>query len=143
MLEVIDPAITRPGHFGTLVYIGLPDCKDRHDILKKMLRKCRQNVSPECLNSVVSETKNYTGADLKNLVSIAARHALISRPEFTDELINEDLLYALKQTKPSLSEEDIKRYEQKQKHRCCNYNNNGAGLTNINIIFLWHCFQCS
>ncbi|KAI0988150.1 hypothetical protein GJ496_000118 [Pomphorhynchus laevis] len=125
MLEVIDPAITRPGRFGTLVYIGLPDCKGRHDILKKMLRKCSQNVSPECLNSVVSETKNYTGADLKNLVSIAARHALISRPEFTDELINEDLLYALKQTKPSLSEEDIKSYEQKQKHRCCNYNNNG------------------
>lgn len=36
--DILDPAITRPGRFDKLLYIGLPDQKERFEILKTVCR---------------------------------------------------------------------------------------------------------
>ncbi|KAK8963003.1 hypothetical protein KSP40_PGU018689 [Platanthera guangdongensis] len=73
LLEVIDPAVLRPGRFGKLFYVPLPTVAERGLILKALARK--KPVAPDVdYDSLASRDacRNFTGADLAALVDEAA-----------------------------------------------------------------------
>lgn len=65
-VDILDPAILRPGRFDRLIYVPLPDSKGRYEILRIYLNKMRisKNVS---VTRIAEMTEGFSGADLKNL----------------------------------------------------------------------------
>lgn len=70
-LDIIDPAVLRPGRFDRKVYFRLPQLQEREAILYSLLKKIRyaKNVDIKVLAQI---TSGYSGADLANLVNEAA-----------------------------------------------------------------------
>jgi vesicle-fusing ATPase len=78
-IELIDPAILRPGRFEVHINIGLPDESGRVEILKIHTNKLFANncISPDVkLEDLAHRTKNYTGAELEGLVRDARSYAI-------------------------------------------------------------------
>ncbi|CAH6420949.1 AAA family ATPase [uncultured virus] len=78
-LQAIDPALRRPGRFSVAIYIGLPDERGRHDILRIHTTALRENhlgCSDEELLELANLTQNFTGAELEGLVRDAVSRAL-------------------------------------------------------------------
>ena len=74
-VDMLDPALLRPGRFDRQVYIDLPDLSGRRDILK--LYADRVKIAPEVdLMDVARGTTGFSGADLENLLNEAALHAV-------------------------------------------------------------------
>lgn len=70
-VDVLDPALLRPGRFDRQVVVGLPDVQGREEILKVHARKVP--MTPDIsLNQVARGTPGFTGADLANLINEAA-----------------------------------------------------------------------
>ncbi|WP_343058317.1 ATP-dependent zinc metalloprotease FtsH [Microvirga mediterraneensis] len=70
-VDVLDPALLRPGRFDRQVHIGLPDITGREAILNVHARnvKLAEGVS---LASIAKGTPGFSGADLGNLLNEAA-----------------------------------------------------------------------
>lgn len=118
--DIIDPAILRPGRLDTILYVGLPEAKDRIEILHALTKNRTKPVLAEDvdLTKIGNLTTGYTGADLAGLLRQASLLAL--KESLTNPLIKpEDLKLcekhfenALNLTKPSVNEQDRKIYEQ-------------------------------
>ena len=70
-VDILDPALLRPGRFDRQVYVGLPDIKGREDILKIHARN-KPLAEDVDLGQVAKGTPGFTGADLENLLNEAA-----------------------------------------------------------------------
>lgn len=88
-VDILDPALLRPGRFDRQVQIGLPDMKGREQILAVHSRKVP--LAPDVNLSILARgTPGYSGADLANLVNEAAlftarrNKQLVSMDEFED-----------------------------------------------------------
>lgn len=70
-VDILDPALLRPGRFDRQIYVGPPDVKGREEILKVHARtkKLDENVD---LEEVAKTTSGFTGAQLENLLNEAA-----------------------------------------------------------------------
>ena len=70
-VDILDPALLRPGRFDRQIYIGVPDIKGRVDILKVHAKRkpFEDEVSFE---NIARSTVGFTGADLENLLNEAA-----------------------------------------------------------------------
>ena len=70
-VDILDPAILRPGRFDRKVGVGRPDVKGREDILKI---HCRQKPLGDDvdLHEIARTTAGFVGADLENLMNEAA-----------------------------------------------------------------------
>lgn len=86
-VDILDPALLRPGRFDRQVYVGFPDIKGREDILKIYVRN-KPLSDDVVLSNIAKATSGFTGADLENLM-------------------NESALLAARQQKPVISMEDI------------------------------------
>ena len=73
-VDILDPAILRPGRFDRKVGVGRPDVKGREDILKI---HCRQKPLGDDvdLHEIARTTAGFVGADLENLMNEAAIRA--------------------------------------------------------------------
>ena len=73
-IDVLDPALLRPGRFDRRVTVGRPDVRGRLGILKVHTAKTplTQNLD---LEQIAKGTPGFTGADLANLVNEAALNA--------------------------------------------------------------------
>lgn len=73
-VDILDPAILRPGRFDRKVGVGRPDVKGREDILKI---HCRQKPLGDDvdLHEIARTTVGFVGADLENLMNEAAIQA--------------------------------------------------------------------
>ena len=70
-VDILDPALLRPGRFDRQVYVGLPDVKGREEILKVHTR--HKPLAPDVnLKTIARTTVGFSGADLENLVNEAA-----------------------------------------------------------------------
>jgi cell division protease FtsH len=70
-MDVLDPALLRPGRFDRRVTVGRPDVRGRHAIIKVHTRKTPLSGDMD-LEVIAKGTPGFTGADLANLVNEAA-----------------------------------------------------------------------
>jgi len=70
-VDILDPALLRPGRFDRQVYVGLPDIKGREEILKVHARN-KPLAEDVDLVEIARGTAGFTGADLENLLNEAA-----------------------------------------------------------------------
>ena len=86
-VDILDPALLRPGRFDRQVYVGHPDIKGREAVLRIHSRNkpLAEDVS---LAEVAKATVGFTGADLENLMNEAALLAARRKERF---ITNDDL----------------------------------------------------
>ena len=70
-VDILDPALLRPGRFDRQIYVGSPDAKGREEILKVHAKDKHLDDSVD-LKTVALATSGFTGADLSNLLNEAA-----------------------------------------------------------------------
>jgi len=70
-VDILDPALLRPGRFDRQIYIGVPDIKGRAEILKVHSRKKKINPAIT-FDEIARRTPGFTGADLENVMNEAA-----------------------------------------------------------------------
>ena len=70
-VDILDPAILRPGRFDRKVAVGRPDVKGREEILKVHSKEKPLSEDVD-LHRVAQTTAGFTGADLENLMNEAA-----------------------------------------------------------------------
>ncbi len=70
-VDILDPAILRPGRFDRKVGVGRPDIKGREEILRVHAAKKPLGEDVD-LKEIARTTAGYTGADLENLMNEAA-----------------------------------------------------------------------
>ena len=87
-VDILDPAILRPGRFDRKVGVGAPDVGGREEILHVHAKNkpLRDDVD---LKQIAQTTAGFTGADLENLM-------------------NEAAILAAKENKPCITPEDVK-----------------------------------
>ncbi|MGN1193533.1 MAG: ATP-dependent zinc metalloprotease FtsH [Dorea sp.] len=88
-VDILDPAILRPGRFDRKVMVGRPDVQGREEILKVHAKG--KPLSEEIdLKQIAQTTAGFTGADLENL-------------------LNEAAILAAKDNRVFLKQEDVKK----------------------------------
>ena len=70
-VDILDPALLRPGRFDRQVYVGLPDIKGREEILQ-VHAKNKPLAEDVDLRQIARGTAGFTGAALENLLNEAA-----------------------------------------------------------------------
>jgi len=78
--DILDPALTRPGRFDRHIVVPNPDVRGRQEILELYLKDkpMSDDVDP---NAIARGTPGFNGADLANLVNIAAIKAAVDGAE--------------------------------------------------------------
>lgn len=89
-VDILDPAILRPGRFDRKVVVGRPDVKGRLEILNVHASKKPLGDDVD-LESLSRTTAGFTGADLENLLNEAAINAAKNQRRY---ISNEDVKYA-------------------------------------------------
>ncbi len=88
-VDILDPAIMRPGRFDRKVYVGRPDVGGREEILRVHVKNKPLGDDVD-LKQIAQTTAGFTGADLENL-------------------LNEAAIVAAKENRAFLTQEDIKK----------------------------------
>lgn len=88
-VDILDPAILRPGRFDRRVVVGAPDVKGREEILK-VHAKGKPLGDDVDLAQIAQTTAGFTGAELENL-------------------LNEAAIFAAKENRVYLKQQDIQK----------------------------------
>ena len=88
-VDILDPAILRPGRFDRRIHVGLPDVRGREEILK-VHAKNKPLADDVNLEEIAGTTAGFAGADLENL-------------------LNEAAICAARENRPYLMDEDIRK----------------------------------
>ncbi len=92
-VDVLDPALLRPGRFDRQVTVNLPDAAGREQILRVHARKIK--LAPDVdLSPIARATTGFSGAELANLV-------------------NEATLIAARRNQPAVTQEDLEEAREK------------------------------
>lgn len=83
-VDILDPALLRPGRFDRQVYVGLPDIKGREEILRIHARN-KPLAEDVDLRKIAKGTAGFTGADLENLLNEAALLTGRQNKEYIDK----------------------------------------------------------
>ncbi|BCK01666.1 ATP-dependent zinc metalloprotease FtsH [Anaerocolumna chitinilytica] len=86
-VDILDPAILRPGRFDRKVMVGRPDVKGREEILQ-VHSKGKPLGEDVDLKQIAQTTAGFTGADLENLLNEAAISAAKDNRSY---IIHEDI----------------------------------------------------
>ena len=89
-IDILDPAILRPGRFDRKVVVGRPDIQGRLEILNVHAAKKPLGDDVD-LESLARTTAGFTGADLENLLNEAAINAAKRKEKY---ITNADVNYA-------------------------------------------------
>lgn len=102
-IDVLDPALLRPGRFDRQIEVALPDLKGRIAILKVHSRN-KQLAEDVSLESIARRTPGFSGAELENvlneaaILSVRSKHEKISNSD-VDEAIDRVMAGPAKKTK--------------------------------------------
>ncbi len=88
-VDILDPAIMRPGRFDRKVHVGRPDVGGREEILNVHIKNKPVGDDVD-LKQIAQTTAGFTGADLENL-------------------LNESAIIAAKERRSYITQDDIKR----------------------------------
>ena len=83
-VDVLDPALTRPGRFDRQIYVPLPDVKGRMEILKVHSRKVKLGPNVDLLR-VARATPGFSGADLAAIINESALGATLAGKEYIEQ----------------------------------------------------------
>ena len=86
-VDILDPAIMRPGRFDRKVFVGRPDVGGREEILKVHARNKPLGEDVD-LKQIAQTTAGFTGADLENLLNEAA---ILAAKENRAYIIQDDI----------------------------------------------------
>ncbi len=86
-VDILDPALTRPGRFDRRIHVYPPDVKGREEILA-VYAKNKPLADDVDMKKLARVTGGFTGADIENL-------------------LNESALFAARENKPQIEMEDI------------------------------------
>lgn len=86
-VDILDPAILRPGRFDRKVAVGRPDVKGREEILR-VHAKDKPLGEDVDLHQIAQTTAGFTGADLENLLNEAA---IIAAKESRSYVLQKDI----------------------------------------------------
>eukprot|EP00924_Labyrinthula_sp_SR-Ha-C_P015918 augustus_masked-scaffold_4-processed-gene-13.1-mRNA-1 protein AED:0.08 eAED:0.08 QI:0/-1/0/1/-1/1/1/0/679 len=93
--QILDPALVRPGRFDRNIVVNLPDMKDRQDIIRHYLGKLKVKAFGTSMERMVDTlargTPGLSGADLSNIINIAAVRASVAGKSSVE---GDDLEYA-------------------------------------------------
>lgn len=78
--DILDPALTRPGRFDRHIVVPNPDVRGRQDILELYLQD-KPVAEDVDIKAIARGTPGFNGADLANLVNIAAIKAAVEGAE--------------------------------------------------------------
>jgi len=90
-VDVLDPAILRPGRFDRIINVNLPDYKERVDILK-VHTKNKPLDNDFSIENLAKLTTGFSGADLANLANEAA---ILAARQNKDTIHEKDFTNAL------------------------------------------------
>ncbi|PWZ30101.1 ATP-dependent zinc metalloprotease FTSH 9, chloroplastic/mitochondrial [Zea mays] len=76
LADILDPALTRPGRFDRHIVVPSPDVRGRQEILELYLQD-KPVANDVDINAIARSTPGFNGADLANLVNIAAIKAAV------------------------------------------------------------------
>ena len=83
-VDILDPAILRPGRFDRKIAISTPDVRGREEILKVHAKNKPLSEDVD-LKQVAQTSSGFTGADLENLMNEAAINAAKGRKGFVSQ----------------------------------------------------------
>lgn len=110
-VDVLDPALLRPGRFDRQVVVNLPDVHGREQILAVHARKIKMDPSVD-LNPIARATAGFSGAELANLINesalIAAQKNLTCVTQAELEEAREKVRWGRERRSLSLSEAEKK-----------------------------------
>ena len=104
--NMIDPAILRAGRLDKKYYIGVPDFEARIALFKLYLEKRPYDFGLD-YPQLADMTQGYVSADIQLIVNDASRNALRQHSKITMELLKT----AISNTNPSLSNNELRKYE--------------------------------
>ena len=113
-IERIDKAIIRHGRIDHVLYISLPDISCRKQLFELELSK-RPHDEDIDMEELARLTDGYTSSDISFMVKETARTAFeecLKRDNLEIVKISETMLRnVIKTTRPSVSHDDVRRYE--------------------------------
>lgn len=146
--DILDNAVTRPGRLDQLIYIPLPDYKSRVSIFRANLRKSPVEPAVD-IEQLASATEGFSGADITEICQRAAKNAIresvnagIERAkQVAAGEVDESSPYAdpvpfirkdhfeeaMSRARRSVSDKDIRQYEQFMAKMKADSNASGAG----------------
>ena len=83
-VDILDPAILRPGRFDRKIAVARPDVRGREDILKVHAQNKPLGDDVD-LTQIAQTTAGFTGADLENLLNEAAINAAMDKRVFVKQ----------------------------------------------------------
>jgi cell division protease FtsH len=83
-VDVLDPALTRPGRFDRQIAVPLPDVKGRMEILKVHSRKVKLGPNVD-LARLAKATPGFSGADLAAVINESALGATLAGKEYIEQ----------------------------------------------------------
>lgn len=104
--NMIDPAILRAGRLDRKYYIGVPDTEARMALFMLYLKVCPYDFGLD-YHQLADMTQGYVSADIQLIVNDASRNALRQHSKITMELLKA----AISNTTPSLSSNELRKYE--------------------------------
>ncbi|WP_456478047.1 CDC48 family AAA ATPase [Geoglobus ahangari] len=120
--DMVDPALLRPGRIERHIYIPPPDKEARKEIFRIHTRNMplAEDVN---LDELAEKTEGYSGADIEAVCREAGLTAIreaiskysedeVKRAVKEIRVTRDHFMKAIEKVKPSLTEEDIKKYEE-------------------------------
>ena len=83
-VDILDPAILRPGRFDRKIAVGTPDVGGREEILKVHAKNKPLSETVD-LQQIAQTTAGFTGADLENLLNEAAINAAVDDRAYIEQ----------------------------------------------------------
>lgn len=122
-LAQLDEALLRPGRFDRIIFVNLPDIKGREQILKIHSRfpvVLDPNID---LKSIAKMTTGFSGAELANLINMAALEA--AKDEKKDSITTDDIIRAKDKIKLGSENKSLSSILEEEEKRVIAYHEAG------------------
>ena len=121
-VDILDPAILRPGRFDRKIGVGRPDVRGREEILAVHIKNKPLGEDVD-LKEIARTSAGFTGADLENLMNEAAIYAAKAKRAY---IMNEDIRRAF--IKVGIGEEKKSRIISEKEKKITAYHEAGHAI---------------
>jgi transitional endoplasmic reticulum ATPase len=110
--DLVDTSLLRPGRLDLIVYVGPPDDKGRHEILRITTQSMPLSQDVD-LESIARSTKNFSGADM---IALCREAGIIALQRNSDAISYADFTSAIRLVRPSITKDVEDWYESMKKN---------------------------